>query len=223
MSRPRAARARHISNGADLEGKITIVRKPLPRTKPAEERRDDLLDAAQRLFLEQGFGPTTVEQITTGADVAKGTFYLYFKSKDEVRSALGDRFAERHLATVRGAVTKRAPEDWPGMLIAWVSASVAFYLDSIKLHDVLFVEGRSPTREGLVDNVVITYLTEILRDGQSAGAWKLDDPRAAAVFLFSGIHGVVDDAYTKEKRVNRTELAQRLVRLCLGGIGFPPV
>jgi len=199
------------------------VRKPVPRTKSPEARRDDLLDAAQRLFLEQGFGPTTVEQITTGADVAKGTFYLYFKSKDEVRSALGDRFAARHLAAIRGAVAKRAAEDWPGKLFAWASASVAFYLDSIKLHDVLFFEGRSPTRAGLVDNVVISYLTEILRDGLSAEAWKLDDPRAAAVFLFSGIHGVVDDAYTKEKRVNRTELVRRIERLCLGTIGLPSV
>ena len=52
-----------------------------PRTKAPEERRDELMNAAQRLFLEQGVATTTIEQITMGADVAKGTFYLHFSSK----------------------------------------------------------------------------------------------------------------------------------------------
>ena len=51
-----------------------------PRTKPPQQRRDELMDAAQRLFLKQGVGPTTIDQITSGADVAKGTFYLHFSS-----------------------------------------------------------------------------------------------------------------------------------------------
>ena len=43
------------------------------RTKPSEERRADLMDAALRLFMEHGVAPTTIEQITAGASVAKGT------------------------------------------------------------------------------------------------------------------------------------------------------
>ena len=86
--------------------------------------------------------------------------------------------------------------------------------------DVLFYEGRTPTREGLVENAVIDYLVEILQGGLADEAWTLDSPRAAAVFLFSGIHGVVDDAYSKEKRVNRTRLVQRLERLCFAAVGI---
>lgn len=190
----------------------------MPRTKPPEERLDDLITAAQRLFLEQGFGPTTIEEITTAAQVAKGTFYLYFKSKQDVRSALGDRFASDHLARIKTAVGRKAAEDWQGKLSAWVSASVSFYLDSIKLHDVLFFEGRTPTREGLVDNLVITHLTELLGEGARAGAWTVEDPRASAVFLFSGMHGAVDDAYSKESPVNRRRLTQRLENFFLGVI-----
>ena len=52
------------------------------------------MDAAEKLFLEQGVAPTTVEQITDGAGVAKGTFYLYFSSKEDILSALGDRFGD---------------------------------------------------------------------------------------------------------------------------------
>jgi AcrR family transcriptional regulator len=194
----------------------TMTRRP--RTKLPEERRDELMNAAERLFLKQGFGPTTIEQITAAAQVAKGTFYLHFKSKEDVRSALGDRFAGDHLARIKTAVARKPQTDWRGRLSAWAAAGVSFYLDSIKLHDVLFYEGRSPTREGLIDNVVITALAEMLRNGAEAGAWSIEDPRSAAVFLFSGMHGVVDDAYSKEPQVNRRRLAQRLEQLCFNAV-----
>jgi AcrR family transcriptional regulator len=201
---------------------MSDVKPARPRTKPAEERRDELLDSAQRLFLAQGVGATTIEQITSGADVAKGTFYLYFKSKEDLRSALGERFGLHHLAHVRAVAEQQPAGDWRGKLAAWAGASVAFYLDSIRLHDVLFYEGRSPTREGLVENAVIDYLVELLQGGLTDRAWTMDDPRSAAVFLFSGIHGVVDDAYSKEERVDRDRLVQRAERLCLGTVGPGP-
>jgi hypothetical protein len=41
-----------------------------------------------------------------------------------------------------------------------------------------------------------------------------------AVFLFSGLHGIVDDAHTKEKCINRVRLANRLERLCFQAVGL---
>ena len=193
-----------------------------PRTKPPEERRDDLMNAAERLFLEQGFAPTTIEQITVAARVAKGTFYLYFSSKEDVRSSLADRFARDHLARIETAVAGKPQTDWKGKLSAWVAANVAFYLDSIKLHDVLFYEGGPPTREGLVDNLAITHLAEMLRSGADAGAWSVEDARSTAVFLFSGVHALVDDAYCKEVQVDRRRLVQRLGRLCFNTARLAP-
>jgi AcrR family transcriptional regulator len=192
-----------------------------PRTKPPQERRDELLNAAQRLFLEHGVGLTTIEQITSAARVAKGTFYLYFSSKDDIRGALGERFAHKHLAKIKAAIAKRPDGDWKGRLATWARSCVAGYLDSIRLHDILFYESRSPTREGLVNNIVIDHLGDLLQAGVAAGAWSVDDPRFTAVFLFSGLHGVVDDAFIKEKRVNRSRLANRLERLCFRAVGLP--
>src|SRR6478672_7387171 len=105
-----------------------------PRTKPPQERRNDLMNAAERLFLKEGVEPTTVEEITNAADVAKGTFYLHFSSKEEIRIALGDRFAQQLLMKVKRAVAGREEDDWEGKLAAWAGACVAGYLDSIELH-----------------------------------------------------------------------------------------
>lgn len=201
---------------------MRAVTKSRPRTKPPEERRDELMRAAQRLFLKHGAGPTTIEQITAGADVAKGTFYLHFSSKEDLLAALGERYAQQRLASIETAIAGKREDDWTGKLAVWAKASVTGYLDSIRLHDVLFYGYRPPTREGLVDNITIDYLCALLRAGVAAGAWSIDDPRCTAVFLFSGLHGVVDDACTKEKPVNRNRLAGRLEQLCFRAVGLAP-
>jgi len=192
-----------------------------PRTKPPEERRGEIMRAARRLFLEKGVASTTIEQITSRAKVAKGTFYLYFSSKEDVLAALGDRYGEELLVGIKAAIAEKPDEDWQEKLAAWARASVSGYLDSIRLHDILFYGSRPHTREGLVDNVVIDHLFDLLRAGADAGAWSIDDARFTAVFLFSGLHGVVDDAHTKAKRINRTRLAHRLERLCFRAVGLP--
>src|SRR5580658_5319774 len=97
--------------------------KVRPRTKPPAERRDELMNAAQRLFLANGVGPTTIEQITAGAGVAKGTFYLYFSSEDDVLAALGERFSAQLVAKLEGAIAKRPAADWPGKLTAWAGTA----------------------------------------------------------------------------------------------------
>jgi AcrR family transcriptional regulator len=194
--------------------------KPRPRTKPPQQRREELMNAARRLFLKQGVGSTTIDQITSGADVAKGTFYLHFSSKEDLRSALGEQFAEQHLIRLKTALAAVSEGDWTRKLATWAEACLAFYLDSIALHDMLFHESGAPTREGLVDNVIIDHLTLLLEAGAAAGAWSIDDPRFTAVFLFSGMHGIVDDAYLKEKRLVRSRLIRRLQRICFGAVGL---
>jgi len=53
-----------------------------------EEKRTRLLDSAFDLFSTKGFGKTSIQDIVNGADVAKGTFYLYFKNKEDIRNHL---------------------------------------------------------------------------------------------------------------------------------------
>lgn len=51
------------------------------------EAQRAIINAGLRLFAEQGFGATTVDQITSAAGVAKGTFYYYFKTKEDLALA----------------------------------------------------------------------------------------------------------------------------------------
>ncbi len=58
------------------------------RAAKREATRGHILAAADRLFAERGFDATTVDEIADAANVAKGTFYYHFSSKDELLVAL---------------------------------------------------------------------------------------------------------------------------------------
>ena len=72
-----------------------------------QEKRRALLDAAYELFLERGTAKTSVEDITSRAKVAKGTFYLYFQDKSAVMQALLGRVSYQLLSDACTAVEQQ--------------------------------------------------------------------------------------------------------------------
>lgn len=62
--------------------------------KDNEERRDEFVNAAEKLFKENGIVDTTINSIVKEMNVAKGLFYYYFKSKDDVIDAISDKYNE---------------------------------------------------------------------------------------------------------------------------------
>lgn len=62
-----------------------------PVKKPPEQWEQEILDAAKELFLSKGYEQTAVSDIMERAGGAKGMFYRFFKSKEDVMHALGDR------------------------------------------------------------------------------------------------------------------------------------
>lgn len=59
------------------------------------QNRETILEAARRVFAELGYGATTVRDIIRATPLASGTFYNYFKSKEEVFQAIQDESALR--------------------------------------------------------------------------------------------------------------------------------
>lgn len=53
-----------------------------------QQKRESLLDSAFSLFINNGFSKTSISDIVNHAGVAKGTFYLYFKDKYDIRNHL---------------------------------------------------------------------------------------------------------------------------------------
>jgi AcrR family transcriptional regulator len=69
------------------------------RERRRRETHARIFDAAMRLFAQRGFANTPVEDITEAADVAKGTFFNYFPTKESILQSL----AERQIGVIKAA------------------------------------------------------------------------------------------------------------------------
>ncbi|HBT17621.1 MAG TPA: TetR/AcrR family transcriptional regulator, partial [Firmicutes bacterium] len=63
-------------------------------TKEYDERRNEILDTAEELFNMKGYDKCTVNDILKAVGIARGTFYYYFKSKEEVLDAIVSRYTD---------------------------------------------------------------------------------------------------------------------------------
>src|SRR5215218_6533673 len=71
------------------------------REERKAQNRAKLLDAARKVFAEKGLGEATARDIVRETDLASGTFYNYFRDKEDAFRALLEEMAERSRALVR--------------------------------------------------------------------------------------------------------------------------
>ena len=79
--------------------------------KEHEERKNEILDTAEILFEEKGYDKCSVNDILNRIGIAKGTFYHYFKSKEELLDALIERISAQMIR--RAKVVCNKPEFTP--------------------------------------------------------------------------------------------------------------
>jgi hypothetical protein len=121
---------------------------------------------------------------------------------------------------LQAASDRCAGDDWNGRLAAWAAATV--YLESVPLHDLVFHEFET---EADHPDIVVEYLGSLLGEGAARGVWSVEDPRFTAVYLFNGLHGIVDDVLAgtargaAKKPVKRAPLIRKLQQLCFRLVG----
>lgn len=90
------------------------------RPRDAARTRDNILDAAQALILDHGYGATTIDAVVTRAGITKGAFFHHFASKVELARALVERYAEldrQHLDMHMERAKKLASDPLQRMLL----------------------------------------------------------------------------------------------------------
>jgi TetR/AcrR family transcriptional regulator len=103
-----------------------LVTKP-DRIRDAERSRAAILDAAERLFAEQGYDATSLTQVGAAAGVSRGTPGYFFRSKSDLYQAMLDRsFAEVSEAVRAGRARALASNESPETILA---GAVSDYFD----------------------------------------------------------------------------------------------
>jgi AcrR family transcriptional regulator len=162
---------------------MTNPDSPEPKfRRRAEDRPDELLDAALHLFVEQGYAHTSVAQIATAAGVSKGAVYLYFPSKQAILEGLVKRavtpvadralakasFAKDDLRTTLGAILKA--------IVSTLSDPRIFAIPKVVIREaVVAPEIAEMYRKAVLDRV-LPVATGLIRHGIDSGQLRPVDP-----------------------------------------------
>ena len=92
-----------------------------------EQKKQKLLDAAYSLFLEKGVSKTSVDEIAKGANVAKGTFYLYFHDKEHLLQQLAYQISFRVLSEGYECVNARQTKDFTENVILLIDYVIEYF------------------------------------------------------------------------------------------------
>ncbi len=175
-------------------GELTRGQRRKARTVQA------ILEAAERQFLEHGYGATTLEAIAGAADVAVGSIYFHFAGKDDLYLAVTERAIEQLTAYEDTALAEAAtPRE---RLIALGDAYLRFALDQPRAFRLLAfpyaeIQGKddaAAARQARIEaraNFLITRLTGIVQGVIDAGRRHDIDAGRAARFMWGAWNGVI--------------------------------
>ena len=177
-----------------------MVTIPNARSARRETRRQELVDAAVAVFSAKGVTAASVDDIVRAAGVAKGTFYLYFATKDDAVNAVAASMVEGVADRIEAAATDstRSPIE---RLLA-IGAGVREVGNEPYERELIKVFHRPENRvlHDRVGELALRRLTPtiaaIIADGIDRGQFRRQDPRRAAAYVmacFGSLHEVVCD------------------------------
>jgi AcrR family transcriptional regulator len=199
---------------------VTGVAAPRWQRRPAA-RRDELLDAAQRLFTRNGLAQTSVADIAAEARVAKGSVYRYFESKETLIGAMKDRFFERMMQRVADAVAALPDADFVELADAAIDATIRLLFDEADLVDLWCRETLPETGDEFargITRLASTY-EDAIRVGVTEDRIDCPDPRTTALLLVYAVEGTATHAILNRTGPTPEELiaaAQTMTHRVLG-------
>jgi AcrR family transcriptional regulator len=133
------------------------------------------------VFVERAIDGATIDDVTDAAGAAKGTFYLYFRTKDELVSALRQQFSTNTAAAMQAAPAS-ATGDRRSRLPAILAAGMAYYCAHAQLHDALFHLGQT-RGQSFRTNPVVQLLERFIETEAADSGAASADPGLTAVLL----------------------------------------
>jgi len=163
----------------------------MARTLDREARRAEIVSAATAAFAERGIAHTAVSDIVKAAGVAQGTFYLYFKSKDDVVVAAAERIGDVMVDGIERvvAVPGRSAVDKFFALLDQLSDSTSIP-DSSELIEIMHREGNRTLHDRFAEQLtprLVSIIERIINQGLAEGVFAVPDTGAAAWFVLGGL------------------------------------
>lgn len=174
-----------------------------------ENKRKDLLNAAFGLFTTKGFHDTSIADIVSRAGIAKGTFYLYFKDKEDIRNYLITTKATQLFQSAYDALAQTDLTDFPDKIIFLTD----YILDCLEQNPALLAFLAKQLSWGVFRHSMSEHApdtditaTDIVRDLMSDSAYKYDNPEIIFYLVIELVAGTSYNAVLYKDPADLDEL-----------------
>jgi AcrR family transcriptional regulator len=169
-------------------------------TKDPQERMTEILDTAEEMFYANGYHETQITDIVKKIGVAQGTFYYYFKSKEEILEALISRQMQGVANMVGQLVENKQLEPMRKLeLMLELMFRTIRYKDGL-LFEFLYNDKYLHLMDKLVNKgrqLLEPSLTRVIAEGKEQGIFFVSHPEIAQAFIGSIMETVFEATYEK--------------------------
>ena len=195
-----------------------------PGDRAKQERRRQILSAAKVVFAEAGYHGASIHAIIERAQIARGTFYLYFESK----AAVFDSILDQAMADLRGRLHRIEVGD-PGapppqvQLRNQVVATLEYIVNDRPLATLLLSAGHTPDvdaseRLEMFFSEVRDLLRRALETGMEIGLVRPCQPELVAAAMLGMTRGVIELLVRQTGMSAVDEVVSEMLQVALRGV-----
>ncbi|QLH19364.1 TetR/AcrR family transcriptional regulator [Streptomyces sp. Rer75] len=191
-------------------------------TKSPQDRRDDILRAGERVFGTTGFEAATIAELADAAEIGKGTFYLYFDSKDRLLGAMWERYVDTIVTTAQGILAEG--DAWWPTIDRVMSALIRHALNNAELHRIVYGSANAKSLElcRQANQRVINLMCDFVEQGANAGAFQAVEPRLAFRMVYHAADGLLDDLVALGNEAAEGKVIAMVLELAHRALGDHP-
>lgn len=189
--------------------------------KEHSERRAEIVDTAEALFASKGYASTTISDILETLNIAKGTFYHYFASKEALMDAVIERYIETEMAVAQ-AVADDPQMSAHEKMFRILSGSGRENLRGDRLEKEAGAVGNADMHQRTMTSIVLglsPILEGVVRQGVDEGTFKTAYPKECMEILLAAseflLHGSAF-AWSSTERLQKAKALAWMAEQALG-------
>jgi AcrR family transcriptional regulator len=194
-----------------------------PQPDRAEERRQQIMEAALACFSRKGYHKTTMDDIVTESGLSKGTLYWYFKSKDELFFSLVTAFFLEMRQDIDAILAQYTSA--PDKLRALTDGFTGFFDEMGEFLNVFFEFWMQSALNEQLNQLFHSMLSQyrgaiagIIEEGIEAGEFKTVDASHLAVTVMAAYDGLWFYKMLMPDEIDLGQASQAFIETLLGGL-----
>ena len=168
-------------------------------------KKDQILDTSLQLFMKKGFDATSISDILSQLDIARGTLYYHFESKEAIMDAIIERLLNQVLEKIEKLMTNDSLSQAEKFMGFFASINLTQLTGDEEIVDYFNQPQNALFHEKsnrLLIQKLAPVLAQIISEGIEAGLFDTPYPAETAELILVGITGFVDSKDSPEDEDN---------------------